>query len=85
MFLKILLANHLHVMALDFLWKLLVAQSYRDGAMTTSRPCGYTLLIQCVILCTKQTPPRADEKVHILCSACETRTSLDKKRKPGHQ
>lgn len=56
MFLEILLANHLHVMAVDFLWKLLVAQSYRDGAVTSSRPSGYTSLIQCVILCAKHLP-----------------------------
>lgn len=56
MFLEILLANHLHVMVVDFLWKLLVAQSYRDGAVTSSRPSGYTSLIQCVILCAKHLP-----------------------------
>lgn len=76
MFLEILLANHLHIVVLDCLWKLLVARSFRDGAMTSSEPCVSTMLIQCRPV--QQRPFQVEETM-------KPGHSLRKKRKPGHQ
>lgn len=76
MFLEILLANHLHVVALDCLWKLSVAQS---SGMEQWHPVGPVLphCLFSVSYCATNTSPGGE--------TMKLGNPLSKKRKPGHQ